>query len=415
MNSVNLAGNAIRELLITDRLTVGGWEELVDLEHNGALKEGGSGNYAMLGNCVATLAGTVSKIEAVASWKNLFEVSKDRFMLNEPFSVIYQGWHAVPVLVVYHWAKLNGEAELQAMARNWLLQYVILGRILSGKTPSGREYTALCGMRSTGVPVDNWAIQHAFIQASKGADVDWSNKRDARYRIEETLRDFDSWKPAQDVWIEDVLFYLRYELAEAVKEVWEAGDDWDKLWDLFPKYTLYAGLGCHVIRTESECGMILSDDNPETDDDPNPHTLGLLAIVLDLKTGEVRSLPEVTPEGLLGPHYRGGGTRAVVWHNPTEGKWSYVNEDLGISDVIDSPKGTPLVYWRLGSRSRKKEDPTDGTWKWRNWVQEENMSFILPPPELPELPPIVYIPPKPKRKSFIEVILNALFGWLRKR
>lgn len=327
MNSVNAAGCAL-EAWWFGLPDPGGWEELIDYEHSG-VNAGGSGNYSMLGNAADLVWNPRNRDACVRSWLELFRRSERQFLLNEANSIIYSGWHVISVICVYTWAKQNSDVSLERAAERWLKNWWSIS-YLTRTQYKGRPYLVLCGMRSTGVPVDNYFSHHAMWAEASGSA--WGDRVNAEERIKNKFFGY------QDVWIDNLIVGLSRYIKESAYQIVTA-KTWEDVIAACPCYT-YGNLTVNFYRTSRGVCSWVGDDDATTDDDPNGNTLGLLALCEE--GGNITSLPKVTSDGLLGPHYRLGGTFASCEREGRQLHYKNSNPDIG-DGWITLPSGT-LIY-----------------------------------------------------------------------
>lgn len=310
-------------------------------------RNGGSANHDMMANCAALWYDTY-KGRWIDSWMVFFANEKRKFQRSEPWSVIYSGWHLLPVLGVHRWAVVHGESALRYEARYWLRNWWSLCALMSTEV-GGRPLVNLTGARSMGSPADAWySHRNAWCEALGKSWPDRGVPTDKR-----------------NGWCNEAVPALQPDILETSEPFvrWAQSGSWDAIIQGSPKFGM-RGSG-HLIRTEEGPACWLERDI-------NNNTGGVLA--MRTVRGRVSTLP---PNG--GPHWRSRTGGTCFADNMGILHYSSDYPEIG-AHVLSLPQGDALFYVSIDE---------DG-WK-------DRLAKPKPEPEpAPDPKPPVY---KPKRKS----------------
>ena len=316
-------------------------------------RRGGSANLDMIANAAALVWAQGADVALwVESWRAFFEQERRTFQRGEPWSVIYSGWHLLPVLVVFAWAGRNGVDDLAAAARRWLLNWWCLSG-LGFAWQGGNPFSVLTGARSSGVPIGAFYSHRAAWCEAFGWPWSRCDPSDA-----------------VNGWCDYVVVGLREEIlatSESVISALKAGN-FEVIADLAPGFGMRGG--GNIYRTAAGVACWLERD-------VNGNTAGVLACSVEAPD-LAATLP---PNG--GPYFRRAFSEATCERRDDVLVYSSPHPELG-SHSLRLPPGEPLYHLRID----------EAGWHWLVGGASEP----APPPQPQPLPPLRPIH-KSQRKS----------------
>lgn len=316
-------------------------------------RRGGSANLDMIANAGALLWDRGGRQVWVDSWLAYFAHDTRTFQRSEPWSVIYSGWHLIPVLAVYRWAKQNNHASLEVAAKLWLRNWWALCALSAG-SHRGRPHLVLTGARSSGVPLDVWYSHRAAWCEALG---EWWSDRG------------QSTDPTNG-WCNVALAELSPEILETsgpIVAAYHAGR-WMEIVAMSPQFPMRGG--GNLYRTASGVVSWLERDI-------NGNTAGVLA-----QRNEAGTLWSMPLHG--GPHWRQRRTDAtcdLTYDIDPAGQLVYRSPHAALGTYLTMllPAGEPLYHVR---------------------IDEQGWEVLRPQPEpvVVDPTPRPYRPPRPSRK-----------------
>ncbi len=363
-------GDAIAHKLLGRNVTDTSFIELETDPSWATEKRGGSANLDMIANAGALLWDNRNRGEWVRSWENFFEQEKSTFQRSEPWSIIYSGWHLIPVLSVYWWSKREPHQGLLQASKKWLENYWALASLASA-TLGNKPYLCLSGARSSGVPLDVWYSHRAAWCEALGVEWGTPESKDPNraFSIDPT-----------NAWCDISISRLSEEIRETSSKFvsWMRQGEWEKIIEAAPKFGMRGGGNLYRTRNGVCCWL---------ERDVNGNTGGVLA--LKVQGNRVDSMP---PNG--GPHWRQKPTHATCERDGDFLRYESPHAELG-KHTLYLPPGEVLFHIRIGE-----------TWE-----------VIEPKPQAPDptpQPPTQGQTPTPtkpkKRRNWFVRLLRKLFG-----